>query len=171
MIIGIGGRSRSGKTTFAENLVWHYRSNNKRAIALHQDDFVKKLQDIALIEDHTDWETPQSIDFNLLIKAVQFLNNDFDLIVVEGILAFASNELNDLYNCCFFTQISEETFRIRKAADTRWGEEPTWYINHIWESFLKYGQPPQNLQSLMIINGEKPYQMGEIEEFLRHFGN
>ncbi len=169
MIIGIGGRSRSGKTTLAETLVWHFRAQNKRAIALHQDDFVKVLHDIPLIHDRTDWETPESIDFELLKKATAFLHQDFEVLVIEGILAFANDDLNALYDFCFFTHISEETFRIRKAADTRWGEEPVWYINYIWESFLKYGQPPQKLKNLMIIDGEKPYQMGEIEEFLRHF--
>lgn len=169
MIIGIGGRSRSGKTTLAETLVWHFRSQNKRAIALHQDDFVKALHAIPLIHDRTDWETPHSIDFELLKKSIVFLNHHFDILVVEGILAFADDGLNALYDFCFFTHISEETFRVRKAADTRWGEEPVWYINHIWESFLKYGQPPPELKRLMVIDGEKPYQMGEIEEFLRHF--
>lgn len=169
MIIGIGGRSRSGKTTLAETLVWHFRSQNKRAIALHQDDFVKKLDTIPLIQDHIDWEVPESIDFALLKKGADFLAQDFDVLVIEGILAFADADLNALYDCCFFTHISEETFRIRKAADTRWGEEPAWYIKYIWESFLKYGQPPQELKNLMTIDGEKPYQMGEIEEFMRHF--
>ena len=108
MIIGIGGRSRSGKTTLAETLVWQERSQNKRAIALHQDDFVKRLYEIPLIHDHTDWETPESIDFELLKKVVSNLRNDFDVIVIEGILAFADSGLNALYDYCFFTIISED---------------------------------------------------------------
>lgn len=169
MIIGIGGRSRSGKTTLAETLVWHKRSQNKRAIALHQDDFVKRLHDIPLIHDHTDWEIPASIDFKLLKKVVLDLKNDFEVIVIEGILAFADTELNALYDYCFFTIISEETFWVRKSADTRWGEEPAWYVGHIWDSFLKYGQPPANLPNLMEIDGEQPYHMDKIVAFLRHF--
>lgn len=169
MIIGIGGCSRSGKTTLAEKLVWHFRAQNKTAIALHQDDFVKALHAIPLIRDRTDWETPHFIDFDLLKKSIVFFKQDFDVLVMEGILAFADDDLNALYDCCFFTHISEETFRSRKAADKRWGKEPAWYINYIWESFLKYGQPAAELKKLMVIDGEKPYQMGEIEEFLRHF--
>ena len=170
MVIGIGGRSRSGKTTLAETLVWHERSQNKRAIALHQDDFVKHLQEIPLIHDHTDWETPESIDFELLKKTISFLTGEFEVVIVEGILAFADKELNKRYDSCFFTIISEETFWIRKSADTRWGEEPAWYVGHIWDSFLKYGQPPPELPNLMEIDGEKPYEMDQIVTFLRHFG-
>ncbi|MEZ4900591.1 MAG: hypothetical protein R2822_01930 [Spirosomataceae bacterium] len=170
MVIGIGGRSRSGKTTLAEALVWHQRTQNKRAIALHQDDFVKRLGDIPLIQGETDWETPDSIDFELLKKTVLFLKTDFDFIIIEGFLAFADSQLNALYDRCFFTVISEETFKIRKANDDRWGAIPDWYVNHIWESFLNYGQPPVDLPPLMEVNGEKPYNMGEILTFMRPFG-
>jgi nicotinamide/nicotinate riboside kinase len=169
MIIGIGGRSRSGKTTLAETLVWQERSQNKKAIALHQDDFVKRLHDIPLIHDHTDWETPESIDFELLRKVVSHLQDDFEVIVIEGILAFADEGLNAMYDYCFFTTISEETFWVRKSADTRWGEEPAWYVGHIWDSFLKYGQPPVDLPNLMEIDGEQTYQMEKIASFLCHF--
>ncbi|MCD8539075.1 MAG: hypothetical protein LRY55_04405 [Leadbetterella sp.] len=40
MIIGIGGVSRSGKSTLARMLVNHFRDSGKTAIALNQDDFV-----------------------------------------------------------------------------------------------------------------------------------
>ena len=171
MIIGIGGRSRSGKTTLAETLVWHDRSQNKKAITLHQDDFVNRIEDIPLVRNHIDWEIPASIDFELLRKTVAFLQTQFDVVVVEGFLAFADADLNLMYDRCFFTVISEETFRIRKAADTRWGQEPEWYVTYIWESFLAYGQPPASLTNLMEIDGAKPYPMEEIVDFLRHSGS
>jgi len=169
MIVGIGGRSRSGKTTLAEALVWHERTQNNRAIALHQDDFVKRIYDIPLIQGEIDWETPASIDFESLKKTISFLKTDFDFIVVEGFLPFADAELNAMYDGRFFTTISEETFRLRKATDDRWGEIPAWYINHIWESFQKYGQPPTDLPPLMEVNGEKPYNMDEILTFMQSF--
>lgn len=167
MIIGIGGSSRSGKTTLTEALVWAIRSENKRVMAIQQDDFVKRLHDIPLIQQETDWETPASIDFELLKKAILFLKDDFEVILVEGFLPFADIGLNALYDVCFFTTISEETFRIRKAADTRWGKIPAWYIDHIWESFLKYGQPSAGLPNFMEIDGEHPYKIEDIMTFLQ----
>ena len=171
MIIGIGGCSRSGKTTLAETLVWHYRTQNKTAIALHQDDFVKKIKELPLIQNQADWEHPASVDFALLQKAIMFFKESFDVVILEGILVFADAQMNLNYDCCFFTTISKETFYKRRLAETRWGKEPEWFLEHVWESFLKYGQPPLIVKNMMVLDGENPYQMEKIEEFLRHIGN
>ena len=159
MIIAIGGCSRSGKTTLAEALVWHYRNQNQTAVALHQDDFVRKTSDIPLIQDRTDWETPASIDFDKLAQTVQFYSAHFEVIVVEGLFAFANSDLNERYDYGLFVEISKTTFRTRRAAETRWGKEPAWFINHVWDSFQKYGQPPL---SAWQVNGEQAYDLAAI---------
>ena len=154
MIIGIGGCSRAGKTTLAELIMWHYRKLNFRVIAIHQDDYVKRIRDIPLINEETDWETPDSIDFDLLEKSISFHRTKFDVIVLEGILTFASAELNKHFDRAFFIEISLDTFLKRRKAETRWGEEPDWYLEHVWASFQLFGQPPTTLEKLVKLSGE-----------------
>ncbi|MEL6252490.1 MAG: hypothetical protein AAFR87_10815, partial [Bacteroidota bacterium] len=60
MLIGIGGLSRSGKTKLAKRVKGLYKE--QKVILLHQDDFVKAEEDIPLIQNHIDWEVPESID-------------------------------------------------------------------------------------------------------------
>ena len=164
MIIAIGGCSRSGKTTLAEALVWHYRNQNKTAVALHQDDFVQKLHDIPLIQGRTDWEIPVSIDFEKLSQTVSFYSAHFEVIIVEGLFAFANANLNKSYDYGLFVEISENTFRIRRTVSNRWGAEPAWFLDHVWNSFQKYGQPA----SLVLrVSGEKAYDLKTITEQLK----
>lgn len=162
MVIGIGGCSRSGKTTLANELVWHFRNQNLRAMVLHQDAFVKRISEIPLIGTETDWESPDSIDFELLMQTLLFLRERFDVVVVEGILVFANITLYSLFDRTFFVEISEGTFRTRKATDTRWGVVPDWFVTHIWQSYLRYGLPPDDLPNCTPVNGEQPYQLTDL---------
>ncbi|TAF94471.1 MAG: hypothetical protein EAZ14_05445 [Runella slithyformis] len=163
MIIGIGGCSRSGKTTLAEALVWHYRNLNQTAIALHQDDFVRRVADIPRVADRTDWETPASLDFDKLSQTVGFCAQHFDVVVVEGLFAFANAPLLEWYQHTFFVEISETTFKKRRAAEQRWGVEPDWFVQYVWDSFLKYGQPPAFTARL---SGENPFEIATIAPIL-----
>jgi len=162
MVIGIGGCSWSGKTTLAGELAWFFRTKNLKSIVLHQDYYVNPLKNIPKIGDETDWESPDSIDFELLKKALDFHKSLFDVVILEGILAFFDSDLNQSYDYTFFVEISESTFRQRKATDTRWGEIPTWYIDHIWQSYLTHNQPPADLTNLTRVSGEQPYDMPQI---------
>ena len=67
MIIGIGGVSRSGKSTLAALIYRLYTEGGQTAIVLAQDDFVFPTEQIPKIrngsEEEIDWEIPESIDF------------------------------------------------------------------------------------------------------------
>jgi hypothetical protein len=69
--------------------------------------------------------------------------------------------MNKLYDRKLFVEIDRDTFMKRKHFDFRWGKEPDWYIEHIWESFLKYGQPPQD-EDLIFIDGTKKFDVPAI---------
>ncbi len=166
MIIGIGGCSRSGKTTLAADLVWYFRNQNKRAIAVSQDDFVFRVGDIPLINDRTDWDTPASLNFALMYQTISYLSQYFEVIILEGNFVFTDWNLNQLFDFHLFTQISESTFRQRRAAETRWGVEPDWFISHVWDSFLKFGQPPLVETNLLVVSGEVPFELEKITSFL-----
>jgi uridine kinase len=166
MLIGICGCSRSGKSTLAANLVWHFRSQNKRAISISQDDFVFKINDIPLINDRTDWDTPASLDFELMHQTMLYFSQSFDVVILEGHFVFSDLKLRQLFDRQIFIEISQQTYTQRRNAETRWGQEPDWFICHVWDSFLKYGQPLFTDTNLLTISGEKPFKMDEIVAFL-----
>ena len=61
-------------------------------------------------------------------------------IIVEGFLVFYDDTLLTLFDKTIFIDIDKATFLERKQRDKRWGEIPEWYINHIWESYLRFGK-------------------------------
>ena len=66
-IIGIGGCSRSGKSTLARRI--KERFSDLCVLILDMDDFVLPKDQIPKIKDRTDWELPASVDFKKLIQA------------------------------------------------------------------------------------------------------
>jgi hypothetical protein len=66
------------------------------------------------------------------------------------------------YDKKFHVKISKRTFLIRRAMDIRWGYEPTWFIDHVWQSFLKYGKPSKVLKGIVNISGEDELDMEKV---------
>lgn len=139
MVIGIGGLSRSGKTKLAKRVRSLY--TGKKVLLLHQDDFVKEEKNIPLIRDHIDWEVPESIDLEKWETAIKAGMENYEVVILEGILIFSFPEINKLYDKQILVEISEELFMTRKREDLRWGKEPEWYIAYIWEAYQVYGEP------------------------------
>jgi nicotinamide/nicotinate riboside kinase len=162
MIIGIGGVSRSGKSTLANLMVTYFRKNGKKAIIFHQDDFVFPETNIPKIKNKTDWESPQSIDFELYREVVELFRPRFDVVIAEGLFAFYDDKMNELYDKKFHVKISKRTFLIRRAMDIRWGYEPTWFIDHVWQSFLKFGKPKKEIKNIISVSGEDEFDMEKV---------
>ncbi|MGR3812326.1 uridine kinase family protein [Jiulongibacter sp. NS-SX5] len=166
MLIGIGGVSRSGKSTLANLLVTHYRKNGKKAIIFHQDDFVFPETQIPKVRGRTDWESPESIDHDLLYELVSEFKDRFEVVIVEGLFAFYDEKLNELFDKRLFVKISKRSFFIRKVADRRWGYVPTWFVDHIWKSYLKYGSTKQIIGGYQTISGEEEFDMKKALKYL-----
>lgn len=149
-IIGIGGCSRSGKSSLAQSIKDQLPS--RQVLLLDMDDFVLPASEIPKIKDRTDWERPESVDFIQLCQTIKEQTDDHDLIVVEGILVFAHQELRKLFDVTIWMPISKKTFMKRRAEETRWGDEPDWFVEHVWKSYIRYGQYPG---ADFIVSGEE----------------
>lgn len=169
LVIGIGGVSRSGKTSLAKRIASWYAD----AVVLHQDDFIVPESQIPRIscgaDVHIDWEVPESIDFKWLQSAILAALARQQTVVVEGLFAFHAPEISALYDRKIFLHISQATFKKRKAEDLRWGKEPDWYIAHIWNAYLKYGTLPSDLPHVLHLSGEQPISEAQVRTFLQAY--
>lgn len=129
---------------------------------LDQDDYVLPEKDIPMIRNHIDWEVPESIDWDRLNGAVTEAQEIFDHLIVEGLMVFWNPELLSLFNKLIFSKLSKEEFVRRKQKDLRWGQEPDWYVEHIWDSYIKYGQIPAGMEVDLILDGEQSFDLEMI---------
>lgn len=159
MIIGIGGSSRSGKSTLARLLVNHFRDSGKTSIVIYQDDFVFPTELIPKVRDKVDWECPESLNHDLLLEVINFYITKFEVVIVDGFLAFYDDRLNEKYDKRIFVSVSKKTYLERKENDLRWGFIPRWFFEHIWESYLKFGIPDFKKHKYYRISGENEYSL------------
>lgn len=164
-VIGIGGVSRSGKSFLASSLA--ERLSPDDCIILSQDNFVFPEEKIPRIRDHVDWEVPESIDFDRLIRAVQSRSERAAWVIVEGLLAFWDPRLYELFDYRIFITLSKETFMIRKPTDLRWGAEPEWYVRYIWDCYQVYGQYPEGSEPHLVLDGELDFDLDGITRMLQ----
>lgn len=164
MLIGIGGVSRSGKTKFSRKISKWLRDQGHRAIVFHQDDFVKPDNEIPMIKDHIDWEVPESIDWPHWNDTVQQALGQYDAVVAEGLFAFWEQDSKLVFDRNILVEVSEEVFLARKREDLRWGKEPEWFIQHIWDNYLIYGKP--NPFDGLVVSGEKRIDPAIWQEYL-----
>ncbi len=161
MVIGIGGVSTSGKSGLARQIA--SMLPHKKVAVLCMDDYCRP--NLPSIRDHVDWEHPSSIDYDRYYDAVLAANATNDVVVAEGIFAFHNERINALYDKTIFLSIDKETFLKRKSIDLRWGKEPEWYMEHIWESYLQYGILPKEIKDSIMLNGSS-WSLTSIENQL-----
>lgn len=135
-------------------------------IIIHQDHCIPDESLIPRIQDHPDWERPEAIDWVKLEQKIIRARSGGKPVIVEGLMAFSKREINRYYDKCIFIELSKTRFIDRKQTDLRWGKEPDWYINHIWESYKTYGLPPSDMENLLTISGESDFILSDILSFL-----
>ncbi|GAB4244676.1 MAG: hypothetical protein Tsb0034_22940 [Ekhidna sp.] len=160
-MIGIGGISRSGKSSLAQRLV--DQAGDRKCLILGLDEFVFTESAIPKIKGETDWERPESTDFHKVIQTIQLHQDEHDLIIVEGIHAFTDEQLLSCYDTTVYLKLSKATFLKRRGKETRWGKEADWYPVHVWESHQKYGLYPK---ADYVLSGELPIKEKTILEIL-----
>lgn len=158
LVVGIGGVSRAGKSTLASQISEMYPELKVQII--NMDKFVLPQKDIPLIHGVTDWEIPESVDYPQLTQAVEESKLRTDLVLVEGILIYNDPNLLQKFDLKIFVDIPKSVFERRKKNDDRW-EIPSWFMKHIWASYLKFGQVHKN--ECIIVNGTKPFDQQQIK--------
>ena len=163
--IGIGGVSRAGKTTLSNYIAGLYP--NKKTLILSMDkDYVFEEEKIPKIKDRTDWETPASVNYPKLKRKIEESLDQYDLVITEGILIFYSDEVNRLFDKRIFIDIPKSLFYHRRHSETRWGEEPKWYIDYVWESYQKYGKLKEDYTETLYLRGDENFSALMIDEYL-----
>lgn len=148
LIIGIGGVSQSGKSTLAEKLATYFDSIKIRTAIINQDDYVYPKDQLPIKNGLTDWERPETIDWNRLQKAIIETKKGHQIIIIEGLFAFNDKKINELMTHFLYLEIVKETFLARKNQDTRWALPPEWYIDYIWDAHGKFAEIPGNVQRI-----------------------
>jgi nicotinamide/nicotinate riboside kinase len=167
MIIGIAGVSRSGKTTLADLIQKAYIEQGETAIVLHQDDYVMPENEIPKIRHRIDWECPQSIDFQRFKSEILDTKNKYNHVITEGLLNFWDEDINLLFNKKIFVEISKQTFLERRQKEKRWGFEPKWFYEHVWQSYLKYGKNGLDDKTIML-SGEVDFDLKKVLHGLKN---
>ncbi|MGW8122128.1 uridine kinase family protein [Roseivirga echinicomitans] len=165
ILIAIGGVSRSGKSTLAEWL----GGELKNATVLHQDEYALPKDQLPKIKDLPNWELPESINWTAWHKAVTQAKTEYDHVIIEGILVFANTKINALIDQSVYLGIDKVDFFRRRLKEKRWGKEPEWFIEYVWEAHLKYGLPPSELKAIHI-KDIKTSQYIEVLRALKHQG-
>ncbi len=163
MVIGIGGISNAGKSRLAQMIKNHY--SYKKIAVLCQDDYAFPSEKIPVIRDHTDWENPASIDFKQYEKTIINEIKKNDIVITEGIFAFYIESTNKLMDKKLFLTLDRRFFFMRKNTDLRWGKEPDWYIEHIWNNHIMYCKKHIPADTLQIKAG-KTIDMDKVFSFL-----
>ncbi len=164
MIIGIGGISNAGKS-FLANLIKIELEKKYKIKVLCQDDFIKPESKIPQINGLTDWEHPSSINHEMYYQAISREAKNNDILISEGLFAFYSDKLTALYHKNIFLYIDKETFISRKKDDLRWGKVPDWYIQHIWDSYLRYGKANKIL-GIKKIDASQHFNLSDIINYI-----
>lgn len=136
LIIGIAGGTGSGKTTLAEKLIESFPG---QAVLICQDAYYKDLSDLPFeVRAKMNFDHPDSLDFDLLKNHLIALKNNqmismpeysfhthsrlpqstsiepAALIVVEGILLFAVEEIRDLFDIKIFVDTDDDIRLLRR---------------------------------------------------------
>ena len=90
----------------------------------------------------------------------------YEIVIAEGLMIYYHRQTVDLFNKRLFVDLDKATFLKRKSRDLRWGKEPPWYMEHIWESYLKYGIIPNMLNDVFTVDGHHSIDIYPVIKFL-----
>lgn len=129
--IGIGGCSRSGKTSLTHRIKDLAIAKELRFKCIHQDELILPEDKLERIRDRVDWEKESSLDIEKQSSVIQDAFSRKDIIVIEGIFIHPSFE--PMLDNFIYLNIRKTDYIDRRKNETRWGDEEDWYINYVWD--------------------------------------
>ena len=119
-------------------------SIGKSATIIEQDQFCTPEAQLPKIRDRYDWEQPSSIDWPKLHQAIRTANQTNQVVLIEGLFVLDDKLYLNQYDLVIEMEITRDTFFERRKKETRWGHEPEWYINYVWQCYQKRILIPKN---------------------------
>lgn len=156
--IGIGGMSQAGKSALAGRLATAWSDRTVAVLAM--DDFCFSENTLPFWTDssgvqHRDWEHPDSVDDSSLTKAIKKAISTHDVVLVEGILIFHHQSINELFDVRIMLEVDELTFFQRRASDLRWGKPNQAYLQHVWEAYWE-NKKGLDLEDINVFRSSNP---------------
>lgn len=145
-LILIAGISRSGKTTLANRLA----NDLTNAIVLHQDEFIVDQNSLPSINGRIDWEKPETIAWGNLIDAYHKASQQYSFVIIEGIFALSDLQLVNIADFRILLDLDYNQFIKRRNQENRWGDEPSWFIEHVWASHLVFHNPHKLIPDIQL---------------------
>jgi len=133
-IIGICGVSQSGKSTLARGLKKELTAKGIEVKIFEIDHYTVEKDQIPMTKDRLDWEHPGSIDWDRLVRQIEKVTTQ--VVIIEGIFAF-HERLLPFYSKKILIEQEKKLFYERRQKDIRWGDEPLWYLDHVWDTNQK----------------------------------
>jgi len=182
VLIGIAGPTSSGKSTLCRILAERYNANH-----IKMDDFYKGKEFYPKYKQWLNWESPENIEFSLLIDALQKLKSGKEVTipiysksqgertgsrlvipkevtVVEGFLLFYNEQLKDLFDLRIFVDTSEEVQKQRRKARNP-DLDMQYFDEVIIPAFKKYVEPTKQYAHY-VIDGNQAIEK-VVEDFLK----
>lgn len=178
-IIGVGGRSCSGKSTIIKELEEKYKGE---FLHINEDKFFKIKAE--------NWERPEALRFDKLIEAVKLLRENknafipthrwtekfdrevkpYKIIIIEGYLLFVNEELNKLFDKKIWVDVSDVNLLYRRLKRFNDINQLDYAMNIVIPESKNY-ELIQRKEANIIINGneEKKEIIKEFEEHLKEF--
>ncbi len=176
-IIGVCGRSCSGKSTVVKELEKKYEGSLLR---ISQDRFFKVKAD--------NWERPEALRFDRLVYSIKKLKRNepthipnkgwtenFDrlveprkVIIVEGFLLFVNKELSELFDKKIWVNVSDQNILWRRLLRDGNTNGADYIMNTVIPESKKYEKVQRNRADIIINGDNSPEEMiKEIEGYMK----